>query len=467
MRFLLPFLLLVTPLSAQTIRVSMGDNQLFNSAGVTATAYFAQQTDFLSVGEVANRFVIGAASEFPFQDGRLTVGDRIFQASGVNIDLRGVSYERYAHKKKYHWSLFSGAVGQAWSATYLQTTNAYNFGAGGSLDVRVSSTLRNSTTFAVAGNQKSAVDSVLWTPKNNRTSANAQIGVLQNHPFMNVNVNFLPARWASIGAGHSTYFYNGTKSVSDSLSASLHSEHWNVHTTAYTGHSGSYATSGQDVGVGFNSQRLIVSADTFSTPADRQELIGVTERMTPRFSVSQYVSLQGNNRTVNWGGAYTGNKFSASVQYQTIFLPIAGRNPFKQVMVLNVALQLERLTAHYETFVAPDGKILSGIDGTTFLSGPIVEQSAMYRKTVSGKYVITGVCVDEQNAPVEGCAMEINGVMVYSDDMGVFETNVRKTKPYPMIVQPDEFPAAGRWIVLDAPQVIEPGQPVIIRVTRF
>src|SRR5260370_8720215 len=68
------------------------------------------------------------------------------------------------------------------------------------------------------------------------------------------------------------------------------------------------------------------------------------EIVNSRFSLNQIVT-RGNGQTpVSFGGNFVSNIVTASVDYQTVFLPFVQTGPsqFKQVMVLGLHFQLPR-----------------------------------------------------------------------------------------------------------------------------
>ena len=67
------------------------------------------------------------------------------------------------------------------------------------------------------------------------------------------------------------------------------------------------------------------------------------------------------------------------------------------------------------------------------------------------KYVIQGLVLDDQGAPVEGAALHIGKQVAYTDSSGHFMLRFSKRGSFPLSLAPEEFITNGVYQVVSAP----------------
>jgi len=67
------------------------------------------------------------------------------------------------------------------------------------------------------------------------------------------------------------------------------------------------------------------------------------------------------------------------------------------------------------------------------------------------KYVIQGLVLDDQGAPVEGAALHIGKQVAYTDSSGHFMLRFSKRGSFPLSLAPEEFMTNGVYQVVSAP----------------
>ena len=71
------------------------------------------------------------------------------------------------------------------------------------------------------------------------------------------------------------------------------------------------------------------------------------------------------------------------------------------------------------------------------------------------KYVIQGVVLDDQGAPVEGAVLHIGKQLAYTDSSGRFMVRFSKRGSFPLSLAPEEFLTNGVYQVVTAPAQVQ------------
>ncbi|MBI3669116.1 MAG: carboxypeptidase regulatory-like domain-containing protein [Acidobacteria bacterium] len=196
-----------------------------------------------------------------------------------------------------------------------------------------------------------------------------------------------------------------------------------------------------------------------NAPAVNSLISTVREMLTPRLSLSQVVTHTAGQTSVSFGGNFLSNWFTAGVDYQTIYFPLASasQSQFRQILMLNVHLQLPRgIQFHGATNVTPLGEVRYTAYGTAFayhgLSG---ENGRLARSEGFYENVARGRVVDQTGQPVAGAALLIDHEMVFSNSQGEFFLRRKKAQEYPLEVALDQFLLPGRFVVVTAPATLK------------
>src|SRR3954451_10751644 len=180
------------------------------------------------------------------------------------------------------------------------------------------------------------------------------------------------------------------------------------------------------------TSRVAVTANYFrSVPSVGQssDSIGATVRavLTQRLTLIEVSSRSNGNLTTSLGGEYTGNRFNAQVDYQTVFLPLRPDAPFQRTMGFNASMNLiAGFRAIAGSNVAADGRLryTFGVSRFFYRSGSGADISA--EAYHFGRYVVAGKIVDAAGQPFAGAAILIGKETVYSDSDGQFLLRVNR-----------------------------------------
>jgi hypothetical protein len=188
----------------------------------------------------------------------------------------------------------------------------------------------------------------------------------------------------------------------------------------------------------------------------RTIVLHARETVSPRIELSQVLTHAEGNTTVSFGGGFTSNLVSVGAEYQTIYVPFATDEPFRQALMLTVRLQgVGNFQGTVGSYVGPDGTVRYTAQGSQYLyRGAEAPPQAAFG---IHEYVIRGLVEDQNGAPVRGAALRIGEDLVFTDSRGSFFARQKKERPYAIEVLTDEFLAPGRYEVLTAPDQVVAG----------
>jgi hypothetical protein len=181
------------------------------------------------------------------------------------------------------------------------------------------------------------------------------------------------------------------------------------------------------------------------------------EALTRRFALSQVITESNGRAAVSFGGSFVSNRFTVGLEHQTFFFPFAGQtgSPFRQALIINIQLQLPHdIRLHAATNIDALGRLRYTAYADSFL---YPRQGGQERGRGYPKlpvYVVRGTVRDDHAHPIRGAALEIDGQLVFTDSRGEFLLRVKKAKPYPLVVLPDQFMFPDRYEVISAPATV-------------
>lgn len=110
----------------------------------------------------------------------------------------------------------------------------------------------------------------------------------------------------------------------------------------------------------------------YRSPRNRFVTSSFTERLSRRWSVSQFLTYSQGHWSVNYGGSFTSNRLTASVGYVTDFLPYRpGGSPFQQTISIGLTWQLPHSTTlTLATNTLPNGDMRWSSYGSSYLQVP-------------------------------------------------------------------------------------------------
>ncbi len=196
----------------------------------------------------------------------------------------------------------------------------------------------------------------------------------------------------------------------------------------------------------------------YSAGQPNHSIVGtVREILNSRFSLNQIVTRGNGQTSVSFGGNFVSNIVTASVDYQTVFLPFVQTGPsqFKQVMVLGLHFQLPRgPQLNVTTNVTPLGQVRY----TTYASTYAYRAMSSSGTSFSGAFfhnVVRGHVIDPQGQPVAGAALRIAGELTITDSDGNFLVRLKKSGEVALEIALEEFTAPGLYAVVNVPPSIK------------
>lgn len=259
---------------------------------------------------------------------------------------------------------------------------------------------------------------------------------------------------------------NSLRATLDAASVATSVEGFSVHGGISKSEGGTFLTTSRTLDFTRQWGSLLTTYGTFlrfrtqsSKPYDVY-LLTSEEHITPRFSVRQTITHSDGNTTLSWGGSILTNPVSVSLDYETIFNPVAGGfngRPLLQTWAAHINFALPHgLRFHYDNFVDPFGKLrytayLSGIQFAPRTAG---EAATTSQGGAVGRFLARGKVQDEQGRPVWGVAVRVDGQSAYSGRNGEFYVGMNRRKTYPLSVDVQHSISPGAWEVVSAPSSV-------------
>jgi len=436
----------------QAVQVSLGTSTLYSATGGEATAYFANQTDLFSVGVENGKFIAGFSNRFKYEDYDVIAGDSPFSLSapggGLGFISRGITIGKKSDRRTF--SIFLGATGGIYSAPYLTTANTPHFGAGFKLKQQLTKNWDFQTATILDGSLKTFIAGANYTTQ--KLNLQGAAGLLENKPYYAGILDYRPVRFVDATAAHTTYVFKGQQINVNSLGGSVTAGAVNFHSSVFE----SANSSGQDAGVGVHAWILDGGSDFLHSAGFPNTIFShVTEHVSRRVMLSQFITMSNGRTTIAYGGGYISNALSIDVGYSTYFMPLfVGRSPFTQALTINVGIHVGSLSLHTGTNILPTGQIRWSAYGNDWAYGPLASSRGPEVTSV-GKYSIRGTVVNAQGEPVDGACIQLAKNITCTDSEGAFEMRESKARSFPVAVPVEQFLAPGEWEVVSAPATVQ------------
>jgi hypothetical protein len=203
----------------------------------------------------------------------------------------------------------------------------------------------------------------------------------------------------------------------------------------------------------------------------RAFIANFSEILSPRWDVTEVFTRSHGQNSISFGGAFLSNLVSASAQYETYYVPQRNASPFVQAMIVDLQIHLFRgVTLHGGSFVAPDGSVRYTADASGIMTREATGGRGSAQHYSIGSSVLRGRVVDTKGQPVEGAALLIDNVPVFTDSDGRFFLRERRPHNHKLQVLPDKFLNGGSYTVQSAPATVkatksgeEPEAVIIVR----
>jgi len=181
----------------------------------------------------------------------------------------------------------------------------------------------------------------------------------------------------------------------------------------------------------------------------------VHETISPKLSLMQILNRTQGNTTFLFGGSYTTNRLSVSVDYQTQYIPFLA-NPLVTGIGVSLHVKLWRgVQVNGDTFRSPDGKLRYTASLSSLLTPNLHFAGDNEKRTPKfGDYIVHGHVRNESGSPVEGAAVLVGDQTVFSNAAGEFLLRVNKKQQMALTVLTEEFISPLRFVVVSAPAAV-------------
>jgi hypothetical protein len=227
----------------------------------------------------------------------------------------------------------------------------------------------------------------------------------------------------------------------------------------------SHGPSGRNVSDGFTVSRDITRNingsvsyyQNLNGPKPRASYLISTihETISPKLSLMQVINRTPGNTNFLFGGSYTTNRFSVSVDYQTLYMPFLA-NPL--VTGVGVTLHLKLwggLQVNGDTFRSPDGKLRYTASLSTLLTPNLhLAGDSEKRGPKFGDYVVRGHVRSERGSPIEGAAILLDDRTIFTNGAGEFLLRLNKPRQMALTVLMEEFLSPLHFTVVSAPSTV-------------
>ena len=515
------------PLKGQVFQVNGGASSLYQAQGGTLSVRGPSYNASLGAGTVAGRFVGGP--NFTKVLGRSTwiLGDDLIHFV-LPTDIFDTSHYVVAQGAGVMTTLrntgvfaFAGATSAEFDSPLFEGARAENPSFILFLDKRLARGLAFSSKM-IFSRQITAIEGLDWAPAD-RLKIGISAGVGANQPYGAASLDFRrkwmivqasyveagnqfhravveapllsepdrenavitlkPTRFFTISGGRQNFLtplsssQTNVRSSIDQGAASLtvagvgllasfyHSTYlgnWND-STAYT--------AGRDFASRVQATASYLESRPNNAAKTRSFIANFSEILTPRWNVTEVVTRSHGRTSISFGGGFLSNLVSVSAQYETYYVPQRNSAPFVQAMIVDVQIHLFRgITLHGGSFVAPDGSLRYTADA----SGIMTREPAGGRGSVQhysiGNSILRGRVADTKGQPVDGAALLIDKVAVFTDSEGRFFLREQRPHTHKLQVLTDKFLNGGSYEVQSAPSSVkatrhaeEPETLIIVR----
>jgi hypothetical protein len=188
-------------------------------------------------------------------------------------------------------------------------------------------------------------------------------------------------------------------------------------------------------------------------PAVQSISLTTQEKLSPRLSALQVTTYSAGRTNIAFGGGLLTNFLTASVNYQTLYVPFRPDHPFTQALSVTINLNfLGNIHLSTATSFTPQGKIVYTLAGSgSYYRTAGLEATPQFQSYRLQHYLIQGQVTTRDGLAVSGAAIRIGKETFYSDREGHFFARQRKPGSYKIEVLLNEFIATGSYTVLSAP----------------
>jgi len=278
--------------------------------------------------------------------------------------------------------------------------------------------------------------------------------------------------------------YTGQKVSMNGVGVNTFIAGFRINANATNSTSGTFWTNSRNVMVQRNLFNRFLSMTGTVTQLNNQYgknrfYVGTAEEhISPRLSISQSYTRSGGQNSFSVGGNIRTNRITVGIQQQMVYNTMAGstRSAF-HAWAITLRLPLFRgIHVNANTYVDPTNRVryTGFLDGIFFArNGETMPGRGQSPESVSfAKYIVKGIVLDEEDKPVWGIAVQIDGhTTVYSDNTGQFYVRFAKRGDYPVMVHLDQSLSPFAYKLISAPGMAHAdtdnlSKQIVIHVTR-
>jgi len=468
-KLLFIFALLLTPAArGQVFQLTGGSSTTYNAVGGGVTMWLPGSATQVGAGYADGHFVAGASTHFLFQGWDIFAGDHqqsiTAGAGSVAAPIRGLT----ASKKTKHQAflIFAGAAGDLFSAPYFTSMTTNHFGTGYQYTATFGGVELDSLG-AIIGARKSELESATWKQKHFNLAGTT--GLLQNQFLLNGTAGIF-TKYISLNGARQDYIFQGEKSTVENIGAGFNAGALSANASQFRGVADGNRTSGWTTGAGYQlwDGAVGLRGMYFRSAFGASETFSVSERVTPRLRIVENVTQQKGNFTIDGGGTYVGNRFTATVDWQEYFMPdLVGRSPFERALTASVTFNVRNAGATLATLLTPNGRIKYTAYADTYVNGPLGGSVPGQQAPRTGRYTVALLVVDPHGDPVAGATVYVGKELCITDTLGTCLMRFHSTKPLPVLVVCSEFGTPGRWAAsAENPVTTAPSSdPAYVKIT--
>ncbi len=502
-------------LIGQVFQVNGGASSLYRAQGGTLSMRGPSYTVSLGAGTVNHRLVGGANVTKVVGRSTWILGDDLFHFV-LPTDIFDTSHYVVAQGAGVLTTLrntgvfaFAGATSTAFNSPLFEGARAENPAFILFLDHRITPAVSVSSKM-IFSRQTTAIEGIDWTA-GDRLKIGFAGGVGSNQPYgaasldfrrkwiivqaayieagsqfhravveaplfsepdrENVVVTWKPTRFFNINAGRQNFLtpvsasQANVRSSIDQVTANVDFAGVGVLTSFYRStylgnwNDSSAYTAGRDFTRRVHATASYLESRPNNSSKSRAFIANTSETLTPRWDVTEVFSRSHQQNTIAFGGGFLSNLISVTAQYETYYVPQRNASPFVQSMIVDLQMRLfHGVSLHGGSFVAPDGSLRYTADASeTITRATTVGRGSAQHYSV-GNNILHGRVMDTKGQPVEGAALLIDSVAVFTDSEGRFFLRERRPLSHKLQVLPDKFLNGGIYIVQSAPATVKAGK---------
>jgi hypothetical protein len=503
---------LASPLCAQFVKIEAGASDLLPSAGGRISFESSHYTSYFSAGVLDGAFSLGAYVKTKIDSHVVTVGDQPIAFDlptdifGTNHDFvtRGIGITAQAGKASIF--VFGGASAAARGAQFFQAARADSAAAVLFTDAPLSEKLHLYSK-NVMSRQLTSIQAFDWRVRKwLRTGFSGGIG--SNQPYFavttDVESNWLSVKTAYISAsdrfrrltepsvfasevdrenvlvgikpypemlvtlGHQNYLQAQSPDANAPfLRASVNQVQSTLDVARFRFGAGLFQSSSQtrhNLAEAFSVSRAITNRFDLglnyfrtlsgaSSPGGNLSM-SIRETLSPRLSLLQVVNYSQGRVNVLYGGSYLSNRFTVSVDYQTLYLPF-GTTPFSQGVNIGLRIRLGGVQMNSQTFRSADGRLRYTASAESRMTPKFRPVGAQEDSDFTHlRYIARGHVRDDTGTPIEGAAIRVGDQVLLTNADGEFFVRLRKAGVIPLAVVFGEFLNPAAFRIISAPLTI-------------